>query len=99
MQSGVKKPLRGEEKTIKNAAKNRVFWPLPEALFLGRFLRLFLSPRHCLFRRFLTLLFGCMLGLALSGLWMWWELKVTRAFGAVAFLGGVGLFALYLMML
>lgn len=36
---------------------------------------------------------------ALSGLWMWWELKVTRAFGAVAFLGGVGLFALYLMML
>jgi hypothetical protein len=36
---------------------------------------------------------------ALSGLWMWWELKVTRAFGAVAFLAGVGLFALYLVVL
>jgi hypothetical protein len=36
---------------------------------------------------------------ALSGLWMWWELKVTRGFGAVAFLGGAGLFAAYLVML
>ena len=36
---------------------------------------------------------------ALSGLWMWWEMKVTRAFGALAFLGGVGLFAAYLVML
>jgi hypothetical protein len=36
---------------------------------------------------------------ALSGLWMWWEMKVTRAFGALAFLGGAGLFALYLVML
>lgn len=36
---------------------------------------------------------------ALSGLWMWWEMKVTRAFGALALLGGVGLFALYLVVL
>jgi hypothetical protein len=35
----------------------------------------------------------------LSGLWMWWEMKVTRAFGAAAFCGGVGLFALYLLLL
>lgn len=32
----------------------------------------------------------------LSGLWMWWELKVTRPLGAIAFLAGVGVFALYL---
>jgi len=36
---------------------------------------------------------------ALSGLWMWWEMKVTRALGALAFLGGVGLFAVYLIVL
>jgi hypothetical protein len=36
---------------------------------------------------------------ALSGLWMWWEMKVTRVLGALAFLSGVGLFALYLMAL
>ena len=35
----------------------------------------------------------------LSGLWMWWEMKVTRAFGAAAFLSGVGLFAFYLLTL
>src|SRR5687768_4143985 len=32
----------------------------------------------------------------LSGLWMWWEMKVTRRFGAVALLSGSGLFALFL---
>ena len=32
----------------------------------------------------------------LSGLWMWWEMKLTRGFGALAVLGGCGLFALYL---
>jgi hypothetical protein len=36
---------------------------------------------------------------ALSGLWMWWEMKVTRRFGAIAFLAGTGLFALFLMTL
>ena len=36
---------------------------------------------------------------ALSGLWMWWEMKVTRAFGLAAFLGGAGLFAVYLLTL
>lgn len=35
----------------------------------------------------------------LSGLWMWWEMKVTRGLGATAFLGGAGLFALYLLTL
>jgi hypothetical protein len=35
----------------------------------------------------------------LSGLWMWWEMKVTRRAGALALLGGAGLFALFLLML
>lgn len=35
----------------------------------------------------------------LSGLWMWWEMKVTRGFGLAAFLGGAGLFAFYLLTL
>jgi len=33
----------------------------------------------------------------LSGLWMWWEMKVTRRAGALAVAGGVGLFALFLL--
>jgi hypothetical protein len=33
---------------------------------------------------------------ALSGLWMWWEMKVTRLFGAIALLGGIGLFAFFM---
>ena len=32
---------------------------------------------------------------ALSGLWMWWEMKVTRRYGAVALLTGVLLFAVF----
>jgi hypothetical protein len=32
----------------------------------------------------------------LSGLWMWWELKVTRKYGALALAGGIGLFAFFL---
>jgi hypothetical protein len=35
----------------------------------------------------------------LSGLWMWWEMKVTRRFGASALAGGVALFAFYLVTL
>lgn len=35
----------------------------------------------------------------LSGLWMWWEMRVTRALGATAFLGGVSLFAFYVLTL
>ena len=34
-----------------------------------------------------------------SGLWMWWEMTVTRRFGVSALLGGAGLFALYLLLL
>ena len=34
-----------------------------------------------------------------SGLWMWWEMKVTRRLGLTALLGGVGVFALYLLTL
>ncbi len=34
---------------------------------------------------------------ALSGLWMWWEMKVTRRLGALALAGGAGLFAFYLL--
>jgi hypothetical protein len=36
---------------------------------------------------------------ALSGLWMWWELKVTRTLGALALVGGVALFAFFLAVL
>jgi hypothetical protein len=32
----------------------------------------------------------------LSGLWMWWELKVTRTWGAVFGLAGAGLFAFFI---
>jgi hypothetical protein len=32
----------------------------------------------------------------LSGLWMWWEMKVTRVAGLAALASGAGLFALYL---
>jgi len=32
-----------------------------------------------------------------SGLWMWWEMKVTRALGFLALLTGAGLFAFYLL--
>jgi hypothetical protein len=32
----------------------------------------------------------------LSGLWMWWEMKSTRPLGAVAMLGGMAVFAFYL---
>jgi hypothetical protein len=35
----------------------------------------------------------------LSGLWMWWEMKATRAYGTWAVLSGVTLFAFYLMTL
>jgi hypothetical protein len=35
----------------------------------------------------------------LSGLWMWWEMKVTRPYGAIAMTGGLALFALFLMTL
>ncbi|MBL8173932.1 MAG: PepSY-associated TM helix domain-containing protein [Bryobacterales bacterium] len=32
---------------------------------------------------------------ALSGLWMWWELKVTRKVGAICLAAGAALFALF----
>lgn len=30
-----------------------------------------------------------------SGLWMWWEMKVTRPYGALAMAGGVALFVMF----
>ena len=33
----------------------------------------------------------------LSGLWMWWEMKVTRPLGALAVAAGAGLFALFIL--
>ena len=33
---------------------------------------------------------------ALSGLWMWWEMKATRIIGAVGALGGLAVFTCYL---
>ncbi len=35
----------------------------------------------------------------LSGLWMWWEMKATRALGLTALVCGAGLFAAYLLVL
>ena len=35
----------------------------------------------------------------LSGLWMWWEMKITRRLGAAALAAGVGVFAFYLLAL
>ena len=37
-----------------------------------------------------------MLFWAVSGLWMWWEMKVTRRVGLVAIASGAALFAVYL---
>ena len=42
------------------------------------------------------LVIAAMVFWVLSGLWMWWEMKVTRPLGALAFAGGAGLFALFL---
>ena len=36
---------------------------------------------------------------SLSGIWLWWELKPTRAWGSLAFAAGLGLFALLLVLL
>ena len=33
----------------------------------------------------------------LSGLWMWWELKITRATGLAVALGGVALFVVLIL--
>jgi hypothetical protein len=38
---------------------------------------------------------GAMMFWVLSGLWMWWEMKITRPLGALAFVGGAGLFVLF----
>ena len=38
---------------------------------------------------------GAMMFWVLSGLWMWWEMRVTRPVGALALASGVGLFALF----
>lgn len=35
----------------------------------------------------------------LSGLWMWWEMKVTRKLGALCLVGGAALFALFVVMI
>ena len=37
-----------------------------------------------------------MLFWVLSGLWMWWEMRVTRTWGLLALVGGAGMFAFYL---
>jgi hypothetical protein len=34
-----------------------------------------------------------------SGLWMWWEMRATRGYGAMALLSGLGLFGMSLMTL
>jgi hypothetical protein len=37
-----------------------------------------------------TMVFWC-----LSGIWLWWELKTTRFWGALSILAGLGLFAIF----
>lgn len=36
---------------------------------------------------------------AISGLWIWWEIRKTRAWGAVCLTAGVGLFSIFLLMI
>jgi hypothetical protein len=36
---------------------------------------------------------------SLSGIWMWWEIKTTRLWGAVSLIGGLGLFTLFLFLI
>ena len=36
---------------------------------------------------------------SLSGIWLWWELKSTRSWGALSLASGVGLFAIFLVLL
>lgn len=45
------------------------------------------------------LVIAAMLFWALSGLWLWWEMRATRSFGALAAAAGLALFALYLAVL
>ena len=45
------------------------------------------------------LVIAAMIVWVLSGLWMWWEMKATRALGATAAMAGAGLFAFYLLTL
>jgi hypothetical protein len=45
------------------------------------------------------LVIAAMVAWVLTGLWMWWEMKVTRRIGAAALLGGTALFAFYLAVL
>jgi hypothetical protein len=45
------------------------------------------------------LVLAAMLFWALSGLWMWWEMKVTRRLGAAALTLGLAVFAFYLSIL
>jgi hypothetical protein len=42
------------------------------------------------------LVIAAMVFWVVSGLWMWWEMKVTRRYGAAAMVGGLALFAMYL---
>lgn len=42
------------------------------------------------------LVIAAMVFWAASGLWLWWELKATRRWGAVSIVGGIGLFTLFL---
>ena len=36
---------------------------------------------------------------SLSGIWLWWEIKSTRRWGALALAAGVGLFAIFLVLI
>jgi hypothetical protein len=45
------------------------------------------------------LVIAAMIFWALSGLWMWWEMKATRITGALAFATGAGLFAMFILII
>ena len=42
------------------------------------------------------LVIGAMLFWVLSGIWLWWEMRTTRGFGALAIITGLGIFGLFL---
>lgn len=44
----------------------------------------------------IDLVVAAMVFWVLSGIWMWWEMRATRVWGALATVGGMALFAFYL---
>ena len=50
-------------------------------------------------RRAVDLFIAAVIFWVFSGVWMWWELKTTRRWGALAAVGGIALFGVFLIAL